>query len=383
MPDVRSPVVMWLFLAGVSAQIDPEFAVNLTVYHVNPAGAGVLPMNMDTADPSGGLYFWLTQFLLPLECSANPIDWKSSFDCQNPEQVSTDLVVTKVDMLVDSRLSGYAACNLCEGVDPFTKRPCQNGTYVCDACYERTWRGKSECDATRVGQADVREKFQVDPRCGPAFQRECGWIYENETSREVACAGCVALRHRSLKHNGCNVEATLGYCNAEVSRPCGEGARDFECWRESMPRKTGGKWYSTQEAGFCREGQDTPCGWQVLNTSTVHEQCLKESVMDTVETAAPACFSTCGPRNVTSKCWINCFFSTIMGPESHNSTTLAGLPIEHLVSAWERPFLPSAEGGCPKIASDLRPDTKVPPSWLKAQGHIFADAVYQTEMHLV
>jgi hypothetical protein len=44
---------------------------NLTVYHVNPASAGEVPVNMNTGDAAGDLFFYLGQFLLPLEYASH------------------------------------------------------------------------------------------------------------------------------------------------------------------------------------------------------------------------------------------------------------------------------------------------------------------------
>jgi hypothetical protein len=87
---------------------------NLTVYHVNPASAGEVPVNMNTGDAAGDLFFYLGQFLLPLEyasfgqplrrrekrppfvCRCADVGFRSEFDCGNLERVGKNLVVTKV-----------------------------------------------------------------------------------------------------------------------------------------------------------------------------------------------------------------------------------------------------------------------------------------------
>merc|ERR1712013_428773 len=82
----------------VEAQIAPGYGQNLTVYHLNPASAGALPVNMDTGDAPGDLYFYLGEFLLPLECQNVSKESRAHFDCDNPERVDPNLVVTKVDL---------------------------------------------------------------------------------------------------------------------------------------------------------------------------------------------------------------------------------------------------------------------------------------------
>merc|ERR1719476_1295664 len=87
-------------------QINPQYAQKLTLYHLNPLEAGVIPTNMDTGDERGDLYFYLGQFLLPIEC-ANP-EGRAKFDCDNPERFG-DTVITRVVMEVDNRYTTYSA----------------------------------------------------------------------------------------------------------------------------------------------------------------------------------------------------------------------------------------------------------------------------------
>merc|ERR1711907_498777 len=73
---------------------------DITVYHLNPKSAGAKPVNMDTGDARGDLYFYLGQFLLPLECKNVSKQSRAHFDCDNPERVDPNLVVTRVEMEV-------------------------------------------------------------------------------------------------------------------------------------------------------------------------------------------------------------------------------------------------------------------------------------------
>jgi len=41
---------------------------NLTVFHVNPATYGATPINMDTADLLGDMYFDMRGAVVPIEC---------------------------------------------------------------------------------------------------------------------------------------------------------------------------------------------------------------------------------------------------------------------------------------------------------------------------
>ena len=119
-------------------------------------------------DALGDLYFYLGQFLLPLECLNVSAQSRAHFDCDNPERISKKLVVTQVNLTMDSRVTGYSGCNLCirslvgalftvalvgNGTDPFTHEPCKVGTYTCDC--ETDHSGGPHCDQAKVGEANI------------------------------------------------------------------------------------------------------------------------------------------------------------------------------------------------------------------------------------
>ena len=53
---------------------------------------------------------------------------------------------------------------------------------------------------------------------------------------------------------------------------------------------------------------------------------------------------------MSSPCWIGCFYSTALGPDAGTpGGAIAGVPLQTLLDAWNRPFLPEAEGGCPAL----------------------------------
>lgn len=89
-------------LAVAGAQIPPQYAKNVTVFHVNPVEYGVAPINMDTADVLGDMYFDLRSKALPIECSSgNPA---AARDCDNAEVANgSSLVITKLIIEIDSR----------------------------------------------------------------------------------------------------------------------------------------------------------------------------------------------------------------------------------------------------------------------------------------
>mgnify|MGYP004092004777 FL=1 len=72
-----------------------------------------------------------------------------------------------------------------------------------------------------------------------------------------------------------------------------------------------------------------------------------------VQASAPGCFDACGDqaRNTSSPCWVDCFYKAALGPDSGRyGGAVAGMAMDDLVAAWEKPFLPEDQGGCPPQA---------------------------------
>lgn len=162
---------MCIVLATIfAAAIDPKYATNITVFHVNEHKFGAIPVNMNTGDAVGDLFFDMLEVLItPLTCanrSGRPSHGPDP--CTNPEAVGDDLMINKVTLEVDRRFSGYGACNVCiNGTDPLGE-PCATGTYHCD-CFasSRHWPPlKVPCNAT-VGFEDVFKQFSrfIKPGC--------------------------------------------------------------------------------------------------------------------------------------------------------------------------------------------------------------------------
>ena len=99
---------------GHAFRVDPGHARNITVYHVNEHKYGAIPLNMNTADVIGDLFFDLLEiFIAPLACANQTGPPKPGPNpCANPEAVGADLMVNKLTLEIDERYSGYAACNV-------------------------------------------------------------------------------------------------------------------------------------------------------------------------------------------------------------------------------------------------------------------------------
>eukprot|EP00658_Telonema_sp_P-2_P048187 TRINITY_DN3666_c0_g2_i3.p1 TRINITY_DN3666_c0_g2~~TRINITY_DN3666_c0_g2_i3.p1 ORF type:complete len:185 (-),score=41.19 TRINITY_DN3666_c0_g2_i3:674-1228(-) len=154
-------MVTLVLLLQLSMAIDPVHRTNITVYHVNQATYGAAPVNMDTGDALGDMYFDFRSVDLPMEC-AKPSP-STQHDCENAEVTSDNLVITKLVLTVDNRFGEYGRCNVCvNGTDHHGHNNCTDGQYLC-SCGER---GKplEECGAA-VGQENVTEHFGLEGDC--------------------------------------------------------------------------------------------------------------------------------------------------------------------------------------------------------------------------
>ena len=97
-----------LLLSSISA---PDGFTNVTVFHVNPASYAPVPLNMNTGDALGDMYFDIRSVGLPLECASG--DPTTAHDCDNAEVVSNDLVITKLTLQVRLPFGDYGRCNIC------------------------------------------------------------------------------------------------------------------------------------------------------------------------------------------------------------------------------------------------------------------------------
>jgi len=319
-----------------------SLATSLKVYHLNPITAGVVPKNMDTGDIGGDLYFYLGQFLLPVECQniSHTSGGPQTFDCSNLERRDPSLVVTEVDLEVkEDAWTSYAACNLCNGTDPLTGKQCEKGTYICD--------DRSHYDHTKVGVMNITERFVINrpPECKAGREKLCPITARTDKD---SCESCFYENRYALEYKyNCSRYEHYWYCPGEYYY-CSPSAPDWSCWRDNIPRKTAGMWYSTLEEGQCTGKNEGNCSWTVKATKTVNETCMHESLVDAVRDYSPDCFQSCAqPKNESSPCFIGCFFDAILGPESRNSSDhpISGMPFSTLQAGWTRAF----NGHCPLI----------------------------------
>jgi len=306
MAKLSLTAVSFALVISVCLAIDPNYAINITVYHVNEKKFGPIPRNMDTGDAAGDMFFDMLEVIsTPLKCASKHHFPGGPNPCTNQEAVGKDLMVNKLTLEVDSRFSGYAMCNVgVDGKDPFG-RPCPADTYCCICTSAHSYR-QQPCNST-IGFESVYGKFSR---------------YNSK--------GC----HRSLfdpfpSKADCYTGNVLSKLSSE----------------------TPGKWYSTLEQGYCGSNSTQDCTWRVVSVDkVVKRECHTAVFGATVAATAPDCFSACGKgqsTNTSSPCWVDCFYKAALGPDSGKpGGAVAGMSSGALIEAWKKPFLPIESGGC-------------------------------------
>jgi len=287
--------------------------VDLTVYHVNPLHEGVIPIDMDTADLRGDMFFDLRSKTLPVECSSdNPM---MAGDCANEEVVDPDLVITKLVMTVKDAFGEYGRCNACNSsdIDPFSRLPCHGANYLCSC---GNYQKPHDCSSqVAVGAENITEAFS------------------------------------SFNNFICTWDNWIQY--------------PWLCWGWNVVNKTGGPgsnmWYSSTAAGWCdAEGAGADCTWSANVVKIVNKTCSDDAIHTAVESydaAHEGRFASCPKsqpgvhRNTSDPCWIYAFYAAVLGPAAlmPGGGEVTGMPVELLDAAFEKPFNPESQGGCPAI----------------------------------
>eukprot|EP00756_Hemistasia_phaeocysticola_P001849 Hpha_TRINITY_DN11283_c0_g1::TRINITY_DN11283_c0_g1_i1::g.167459::m.167459 len=291
-----------LGVAAVCAAVGglrPVNAVNITVYHINPLHEGPIPINMDTGDLVGDLYFDVQNMDLPLKCAQTP----NSTDCHNQELTDHDLVVNKVTLEVEDDYSTYAMCNIGKNGTDGWGDPCKDDEYCCVCRDKKNWTQKVPCDRT-LGRESPATSF------APWYVKQC-----NDSVPDWMCF------------------------NAHVA---GKFANSTNFW------------YSSLLSGYCDAANATQssCKWRVVGVDkVVNRTCQADRFHSTIEHRGESCFERCpGGRNTSSPCWLHCYYVTTLGPHAGKpGGAIEGMPVQELSDAWSAAFLPEDQGGCPSL----------------------------------
>ena len=293
-----------LLLTAQSAQIDPKYAANLTLYHEGPPELAKLGLvNQDTGDALGDAYFVLRGLMLPVECKS-----KSSFahfDCDNPEQNSTKNIISQHIVTVDSRFGTYGSCNADS-----------SGAYQCYCGWHK------KCGAP-VGQCDVASRESRYPIPGSE-----AWMY---------------WRDNLATKVGGNWYSTIdsGRCaTADAVESAVTAADGASCtWRLVRTVR--------QIVAQCLETR-------IAQAIVAHNQSCFDKCPQ--------------PQNASTACVVDCYYSTLLGPRGGSSkiTPAEGMPLDLIQDAWTNAFASSdaAKGGCPD-AADSASEGPWPLSWSK------------------
>eukprot|EP00041_Stephanoeca_diplocostata_P011510 m.190642 g.190642 ORF g.190642 m.190642 type:complete len:402 (+) comp18568_c0_seq2:161-1366(+) len=330
----------------------------ISVFHVNQANYSVTDItNMNTANLHGDMYFALRSYALPQECGPlyNESFW-SHLDCSDAEVDATNLAVTYLDIEVSLPYGPYADCNVADG------------DYSCSCAWQDNncalYREDVACDSARGCQwtNDACYAYHCSNHTSPNsctenYYEDCIWKMGNCVDNSSLPSGLCDER-RVGRQNCSNWDEIYSIYSHH-----GERVSEVSCWHENMVHKVGGLWYSTRKEGQCTSDSQTlgvDCFWKVHGIrKRVEKTCVDASINKEVEMVGADCFGQCDqPHNTSSLCWIRCFFDTVLGPNSGNTTNATGgMPLADLENAWLKPFQPVSQGGCPSWPTSATPLT--------------------------
>eukprot|EP00041_Stephanoeca_diplocostata_P029443 m.868504 g.868504 ORF g.868504 m.868504 type:complete len:568 (-) comp23563_c0_seq4:558-2261(-) len=151
-------------------------------------------------------------------------------------------------------------------------------------------------------------------------------------------------------------ELELANCSTSVAEYACQGGNHENKWEEYIGalacHMDQGNWYSTSAAGECKGQEITEdCWWYIAEElRMVNSTCADGNVVQNVQAQRPECWANCpgdDGKNITTACFLDCLFETLLGNESIGLKPMDPADIA-------RPFTDSftkavGEGGCPAI----------------------------------
>eukprot|EP00729_Bicosta_minor_P001393 gene1393-9813_t len=349
---VAACAIAWAALCTITdaAKIDPAYAKNVTLYHVNEKNYSTAPVNMNTADINGDIYFDLRTRGLPLECGPwiNQSFW-SRLDCVNSE-VNVDpstLAITKIILEVDTR---YCVPDNCTALTPVSKKDPDKCNFANGCSWDS---GDDRCEI--YGCLNITDKES----CTQGYHH-CVWDAakkhpcDNPPGPQPVCNHTL-VGHLDLSQQDWGRHAHHGHPMSPI-----------DYWHGNTLIKTNGFWFSTWAEGECKPDDQSQsfCSWRLVErVKKVGKLCSDAAIDaaivkgDTEASWGAHCFNKCSPadqKNTTSECWIECFYNNILGPLGtsqllNHSSPNFGIPMPVLQDAWDKPFLSETKGGCPSL----------------------------------
>ena len=297
-----------------------QFYQTLTIYDLLEAQCREGVADMDYGDAGGDAYFSLQTMMAPALCRECGPDlsgcshWTSIEICSNREQGThtASQVLRKVEVEV-AEYGEYYSCNV---EDDQCSYECRCETQTPDGCNHAVGR-----EAIRAYHNGFGWSRAADPSLSPAargFEREMlFWDYNLARRLDgtvVPSSGThgAAAHYISLTHEG----------------------MDHGAWRNAHVLKT------------------------------VSASCHQANVHRRVMARGAACFEECGADadDVSSACWIRCFYDTLLGRGSNESTApVGGMDGVAIQALWTSSFDDEAAGGCPQYENPP-PAPPVPPA---------------------
>lgn len=237
----------------------------------------------------------------------------------NQETTADDLAITKLTLEVDAGFGPYMFCNVNAGV------------YSCDCGWNGTTGHPVPCPPSQQDHFLVGVK-NIHPLMHPPKHPPPGTNASDPASRVDF-----------WEHNARLLVTGSGHP---------------------------GFWYSTTADGQCGVGKH--CTWRVVKAiKKIWKNCSDNVIGDYVEKRNASCFKKCeaaarvgngavadgdahynhrsqsppAKLNRSSICYTNCFFASVLGPDSdhvYNSSVPGGLPAAELIALWDKPFQSSS-----------------------------------------
>lgn len=330
--------------------INATTAQNVTLYRMTPFGAWDMN-NKDTGDAHGDTSFVLSRKTAAYECRKDP----NSFMCSSVTQFtgddpnSTD-VVQEFKIEIDGQWGPYLYCNPVNisrstGAWACTVDISPGGSPPPPQCKAAGFKVYSDYCITGAKNTSVADEGACCAAAEAAKARHFTFYKDDGVCAlsssyfphfEHCQGGATGVKDSPSGHvcNCSRVHETVGRENLTVAMS-GRGGHS--------QHPAGGLWLSHPTQGRCtgtqRVGDGSGCTWRVIErTRAVKASCMYQRLDAGVESTQPACFAACGPRNVTSDCYLKCF-----------SEAVYAMTQDQLVAPWLNAFGSSdpSKGGCP------------------------------------